>query len=492
MVEKKQFKTRLTYYLLCAIIDIGMKRISLLRIKPQSKGKKRWRNKSKKEEIESIIKNVKIAEGILNLLDKGEEYDGNFIGDMINHQFCNFEQVNMELISDYLKILQEIAEPFTTSMPEISELEKSLYEYRPDDRILVCTFSNTAIKVLKQRLISKGIDSIQIYGKIQEEADENIRDPDSLHYKLRNSEEYKKIGEAMNENINKLEKSRHECNSKLRAYDEGKELIRNLLKILKYFNSQWRERKEKTKDIEYLLEQLENYLKRFEYQRQMLLSKELLIDNIKNSVKKLIKSLLFFKNQSEAINQQEIELIKIEKSVKDLIDKLNTYFNDLKTPETMEGVKAIKEKLSKLDDNLKILQKKTQDEKIDFEKTLISQYKVICCTCLSSYGPRLNGFVFRHILIDEATQALEPVSALCLLKKPVHLILLGDPRQLGCLVKYSPNTELGLGVPMIERLIDSDIPHYLLSQQYRMHPDIAEFSNRMFYANQIQNTVTAA
>ena len=157
----------------------------------------------------------------------------------------------------------------------------------------------------------------------------------------------------------------------------------------------------------------------------------------------------------------------------------------------MDEIEVIDDKLKKLEDHLRIFKNKKREENT-LEKKLISQYKVICCTCVSSNGPRLINLEFKHILIDEATQALEPVSALCLLKNPVHLVILGDPRQLGCLVKYSPNTDLGLGVPMIERLMDSQIPRYLLRQQYRMHPDIAEFSNRMFYDNRIKNSVTAA
>jgi len=33
---------------------------------------------------------------------------------------------------------------------------------------------------------------------------------------------------------------------------------------------------------------------------------------------------------------------------------------------------------------------------------------VICCTCVGAGDPRLNTFRFRHVLIDEATQATEP------------------------------------------------------------------------------------
>ena len=300
-----------------------------------------------------------------------------------------------------------------------------------------------------------------------------------MHYKIRNIKEFE---EALNREINIS-----------RPYYEGQRSIEDLLEILNYFNSQWRERMERnkrTEDIDYALGKLENYSKVFEYLRQVIQGNVLLIDNINHSIEMLCGSLVIFRQQQEIVREQETQIRTIEKSIEDLIIALNSYLDLLKSPETIQKQAELEQTVKELQEQLKNLKNKKQEFKNKIEKDIISQYRVICCTCLSSYGPRLNGLEFKHILIDEATQALEPVSALCLLKKPVHLVLLGDPRQLGCLVKYTPNTELGLAVPMIERLMDSEIPRHMLSQQYRMHPEIAEFSNRMFYSSQIQNTVT--
>ena len=487
--DKQIIKNQLEHQLILAIIEAGKKRINLLRSKPKPKGNNRWRGKFIQEELNNATENVKKAECILKLISSGAEYDVNFIRDMINHQFCNFEKDYSQEIPYYLRILQEIAEPFTSSVPDVSELARRLYEYLPTDRILVTTFSNTAIKVLKQRLISKGIDSIQIYAKIQEETDENINDEDSLHYKLRNNEEYKNV----EKDIKEFEEALNRERKKSREYYEGKISIEDLLRILDYFNSQWREvreRNQRTQDIDYALGRLEIYSKVFEYLRQVLQGNVLLIDNINHSIEMLCGSLVFFRQQEEIVRQQETQIRTIEKSIEDLIIALNSYLDLLKSPEAIQQQASLEQTVKELQEQLNILKIHKQEFKNKLEKDIISQYSVVCCTCLSSYGPRLNHLEFKHILIDEATQALEPVSALCLLKRPVHLVLLGDPRQLGCLVKYTPNTELGLAVPMIERLMDSEIPCHLLSQQYRMHPEIAAFSNRMFYSGQIQNTVT--
>ena len=191
IAQRRALKKELERRLICAIIGIGNQRINALTGNPRPRGRTRWRNRGEQEILNNVREKVKKAEESLKLLDDGEEYDDNFIRDMINHDFCNFETEHDPLISEYLTLIQGITEPFVSSIPEIRDITSSLFDYRPKDRILVCTFSNTAIKVLKQRLISKGIPSLQIYGKMQEETDENIDDPNSLHYILRNTEEYK-------------------------------------------------------------------------------------------------------------------------------------------------------------------------------------------------------------------------------------------------------------------------------------------------------------
>jgi regulator of nonsense transcripts 1 len=91
------------------------------------------------------------------------------------------------------------------------------------------------------------------------------------------------------------------------------------------------------------------------------------------------------------------------------------------------------------------------------------------------------------VIVDEATQALEPEIIICLLKKAKHLVLVGDKLQLGSMVVSKSAKDLGLDVSMIERFEDLTIPYTLLSSQYRMDPRIAEFSNSRFYERKIEN-----
>ena len=80
---------------------------------------------------------------------------------------------------------------------------------------------------------------------------------------------------------------------------------------------------------------------------------------------------------------------------------------------------------------------------------------------------------------------------MCLIKGATHLVLVGDIHQLGSIVQSRIAADLGLDVPLIERLTDLGVPQTLLSIQFRMHPKIAKFSNTTFYDKKIQNGVTA-
>jgi regulator of nonsense transcripts 1 len=94
---------------------------------------------------------------------------------------------------------------------------------------------------------------------------------------------------------------------------------------------------------------------------------------------------------------------------------------------------------------------------------------------------------FEFVIVDEATQALEPEIIMCLIKKTKHLVLVGDKYQLGSMVSSETAKDLGLDISMIERFEDISIPYKMLNVQYRMDPLISKFSNETFYNNQIKN-----
>ena len=125
--------------------------------------------------------------------------------------------------------------------------------------------------------------------------------------------------------------------------------------------------------------------------------------------------------------------------------------------------------------------------KIKTEDKILSNYNIVCCTCITSSTRSLLNLKFEFVVVDEATQALEPEIIMCILKGAKHLVLVGDRNQLGSMVSSNKAKNLGLSNSMFERFEDIMVPSQMLSPQYRMDPMIASFSNSMFYGNLIEN-----
>ena len=118
---------------------------------------------------------------------------------------------------------------------------------------------------------------------------------------------------------------------------------------------------------------------------------------------------------------------------------------------------------------------------------------------------------FDYIFVDEAAQALEPetlLSVSCAQKSAPRVILFGDPKQLGPKIRSPVAHAQGLGVSLLERLVQEQIldrreQHSCVSDKlgkglrfnplqtvelninYRSHSEILALSNELFYENQL-------
>ena len=115
---------------------------------------------------------------------------------------------------------------------------------------------------------------------------------------------------------------------------------------------------------------------------------------------------------------------------------------------------------------------------------------MICATCITAADPRLREFTFQHVLIDEATQSIEPECLLPMLKGVKQVILVGDHRQLGPVITCRETAKAGLNMSMFERLVSMGIRPLRLQVQYRMHPELSVFPSNIFYEGTLQNGVT--
>eukprot|EP01017_Pseudomicrothorax_dubius_P040198 TRINITY_DN6256_c0_g1_i1.p1 TRINITY_DN6256_c0_g1~~TRINITY_DN6256_c0_g1_i1.p1 ORF type:complete len:714 (+),score=172.44 TRINITY_DN6256_c0_g1_i1:912-3053(+) len=124
------------------------------------------------------------------------------------------------------------------------------------------------------------------------------------------------------------------------------------------------------------------------------------------------------------------------------------------------------------------------------ENVILEAADVICTTCVTAADPRLRDFRFHQVLIDEATQAVEPESMLPLLKGAKHAILVGDHRQLGPVVACREAARAGLNKSLFERFVALGVRPLRLQVQYRMHPELSVFPSNTFYEGTLQNGVT--
>ena len=96
----------------------------------------------------------------------------------------------------------------------------------------------------------------------------------------------------------------------------------------------------------------------------------------------------------------------------------------------------------------------------------------------------LRDKLFDVVVMDEATQATEPISWIPIIRAH-QVIMAGDHFQLPPTVRSKEAEEKGLGISLFERFYDV-LPQQcksLLTRQYRMNEKIMNFSSKIFYKN---------
>lgn len=116
---------------------------------------------------------------------------------------------------------------------------------------------------------------------------------------------------------------------------------------------------------------------------------------------------------------------------------------------------------------------------------------VLCATLASLPGHVLSDAHFDLAVIDEATQAIEPLTLLAFAKAP-RVILAGDPQQLPPTVISLDAAKGGLAVSLFERLLKEhgkehgDSVKKMLAEQYRMHETLMEFPSHEMYGDRLR------
>ncbi|KAI0694508.1 RNA helicase [Cytidiella melzeri] len=132
---------------------------------------------------------------------------------------------------------------------------------------------------------------------------------------------------------------------------------------------------------------------------------------------------------------------------------------------------------------------------------ILMQYRVIVSTCVSAsftHGIGMPRGHFTHMFFDEAGHATEPeimIAVKTMADNETNIILSGDPKQLGPIIRSAVARELGLEKSYLERLMDCESHNMStghgttvvrLTQNFRSHPQILRFPNERFYDGALQ------
>ena len=123
---------------------------------------------------------------------------------------------------------------------------------------------------------------------------------------------------------------------------------------------------------------------------------------------------------------------------------------------------------------------------------VLNRAQVITATLVGANHYTIRHLTYNTVVIDEAAQALEPACWIPILKAN-KVIMAGDHCQLPPTIKNADAAKQGLAKTLMEKLVALH-PHAItmLTEQYRMHEQIMQFSSNEFYSGALQaNEVVA-
>lgn len=134
----------------------------------------------------------------------------------------------------------------------------------------------------------------------------------------------------------------------------------------------------------------------------------------------------------------------------------------------------------KMMDDARVLERKAL-------QSILGNAQVVCATLSMLEGWVLRNQQFDVALLDEATQAIEPLALLAFLKAPT-VVMAGDPKQLAPTIISLDAAKQGLGTSLFERLLADygDEVKCMLKEQYRMHETIMRFPSDETYGGQLR------
>ncbi len=176
-----------------------------------------------------------------------------------------------------------------------------------------------------------------------------------------------------------------------------------------------------------------------------------------------------------ALHPDEEKVLEIERDLERLFKK-ETRYKERRSP-GFQAERGLRSDIGALKTEIKKLRKRI------FEQVM-REAQVIVGTPTSVQDRSIREREFDIVVIDEATQATEPVAWIPIARAK-KVVMAGDHFQLPPTVRSKEAEEKGLGVTLFERFYEilGEESKQLLERQYRMHEKIMGFSSREFYKN---------
>ncbi|ODN72845.1 hypothetical protein L202_08275 [Cryptococcus amylolentus CBS 6039] len=208
-----------------------------------------------------------------------------------------------------------------------------------------------------------------------------------------------------------------------------------------------------------------------------------------------------------AANGEQGELLR------DVGKEMQTHLGDLGKKRGEKGAVKGKERGKKWEE-VRELRKEYRAREGKVVSTVINGAQVVLATCHSAGARQLNNMIFDICIIDEATQAVEPVCWVPILKAS-KLILAGDPQQLPPTIMSKDSVpavknveqaiqSMSLGPSLqppktlettlferLEKLYGAGIKR-VLQVQYRMNEHIASFPSETLYESALVSDASVA
>lgn len=123
----------------------------------------------------------------------------------------------------------------------------------------------------------------------------------------------------------------------------------------------------------------------------------------------------------------------------------------------------------------------------------LSRAQVICATAAGVDTSLLADTPFDLVVLDEATQAIDPIALAALARAP-RAVLAGDPKQLPPTVLDPRLAAEGLGTTLFERLAErwGERVLRMLQVQYRMHEALMRFPSESMYEGKLRAAAEVA